>query len=153
MPAAARVLLHVGVHRVEPCLDARIKLDVLPLRDEIGAVDADAFLLRLLVEQVHVGDQRVGALGLRDARALGPELFRLDAELAAGTRIPASASATACRRSHRRARWSFCLALALRSGARVPRAADAASEPAAPLAFALIAYPLDHGRLSPPLDL
>ena len=81
MPALCRVLLHVGVHGVEPFLDTGIKLDVLALRHEIGAVDADALLLRLFVKQVHVGDQRVGAFCLRDARALGPELFRLDAEL------------------------------------------------------------------------
>ena len=51
------------------------------MRDEIGAVDADALLLRLFVQEVHVGDQRIGAFGLGDARALGPEFLRVDAEL------------------------------------------------------------------------
>ena len=81
MPALCRVLFHVGVHRVEPFFDAGIEFDLPALRDEIGAVDADALLLRLFVQEVHVGDQRVGALGLRDARALGPEFLRVDAEL------------------------------------------------------------------------
>ena len=88
---ALRVALDVVADGVEPRLDAREQLDVPALRDQIGAVDAHALGLRLLVEQVHVGDERVG-LRLSGKRvALGPESRRGRRRSWAGRRIPASA--------------------------------------------------------------
>ena len=73
--------LHVLVDLVEPFLDAGEQLDVLALRDEVGAVDAHAGRLRLLVHQAHVGDQPVGAFAAGDGVGLLPELLRVDADL------------------------------------------------------------------------
>ena len=78
---ALRVLLDVGADGVEPGLHARIHLDVLALRDQVAAVDADVLLLGLLVEQVHVGDERIGGVLLGQAVALGPEGFRIGVDL------------------------------------------------------------------------
>ncbi len=78
---ALRVLLHVGADLVEPFLDAGEQLDVLALRDEVGAVDAHAGGLRLLVQQVHVGDQPVGAFAAGDVVRFLPEGGGVHADL------------------------------------------------------------------------
>ena len=78
---ALGVLLDVGADGVEPGLHARIQLDVLALRDQVAAVDADVALLGLLVEQVHVGDERIGGVLLGQPIALGPERFRVGVDL------------------------------------------------------------------------
>ena len=76
-----RVLRDVLADLAEPGFDTRIKFDVAPLGHQILAVDAQALLFRLLVHQVHVGDERIGLLGFSNPRALGPEIRSLDAEL------------------------------------------------------------------------
>src|SRR6185295_4958495 len=161
---------------------------------KIGAVDADTLLLRLFVEQVHVGDQRVGAFGLRDTRALGPELLRFDSELRQegiflhrfrrqravevidegddsfvgrwrlAFREPAASAWGLGSRPSARAIIAgvggiifWCWRLAFRepaasagaSGGR-PRAGSASFVLRAAFLFP---YPLNHGRLFPPLDL
>ena len=69
-----------------------IQLDVAALRHEILAVDAHARCLRLLVHQVHVGDEAVGAAARRATRFDSAQnAVGVDRRSAAGTCIPASA--------------------------------------------------------------
>ena len=78
---ALRVLLHIAADGIEPALDAGVHLHVPALGDEVAAIDADIALLGLLVEQVHVGDERVGGVLLGQPVALGPEGFRIGVDL------------------------------------------------------------------------
>ncbi len=68
-----RTQLDVAGDLVEPAFDAGEQLDVLALRHEVGAVDAHALRLGLLVQEVHVGDEPVSALRARDAIGFLPE--------------------------------------------------------------------------------
>ena len=80
--AVARAFLfHISRDVGEPRFDTGVQLNIAPLRHQILAIDAQVLLLGLLVHQVHVGDQRIGALSLGNARTLGPEILGLDAEL------------------------------------------------------------------------
>ena len=132
MPSPA--LGEIGCDVVEPGLDARIELDHLALRDEVLAVDAHAGCLRLLVEQVHVRDQRVGALGWRCG--LIPPRTRVHRSRSwAGRRTPASAAATACRRSRRRGRSSSS-----RTAASSPPPPASRSSPCRTLGLAALGF-------------
>ena len=72
--------------------------------------------LRLLVEQMHVGDERVGLACAWRARCSRPRRRPGRRRSWAGRRIPAWAWARACRRSRRPARWSSCRTWARRGG-------------------------------------
>ena len=78
---ALRVAFDVGVDGVEPRFDARINSTRLPCATRSRAVDAHALAPRLLVDEAHVDDHRVGGVSLASAVALGPERGRLDADL------------------------------------------------------------------------
>jgi hypothetical protein len=67
--------------RIEPLLHARVELDIAPERHELLAVDAHALGLRFLVHEVHVGDEAVRLMLARKAPDLGPEAFRVLADL------------------------------------------------------------------------
>ncbi len=72
---------HVLGDGVEPLGDAGVEFDIAALADERLAVDADALLFRLFIYEVHVGDERVGALFACEVSAFGPEGFGVDAQL------------------------------------------------------------------------
>jgi hypothetical protein len=76
-----RAQLDVVGNRVEPVLHSGKQLHGLALLDEIGAVDAHALGLRLLVEEMHVGDERVRPFGAREPVRLLPEGCRVLADL------------------------------------------------------------------------
>ena len=76
-----RADLHVLIDGVEPILNALEILNGPPLRDKVLAIYANTLLFRLLVEQVHVGDENVRAVVARDTIALGPKLLGVRADL------------------------------------------------------------------------
>ena len=66
---------------VEPLLDAGEQLHVAAELHQVVAVDAHAARLGLLVHEVHVGDEAVGAVLAGERVGLGPERLGVLADL------------------------------------------------------------------------